>query len=1344
MKRKGAMKKVMDKRISIFVHILSPTIAVMLFQVVLISLVLFLSGTIGSLERSARESLYRHAENRSITLENMMVRTWSNLDKLEGDIPVIIDQYLADNRLSPRAVFGVPAREKELLSHISDELLQTMRMTLTTGSFLFFLDDTAASADSVTLNGLYYRDFNPSMTSSDFSDVLLEKGPAGIAQQNGIPLSSLWSETYRLKPEHTQSWEAIFAPYQAARAYPHLATKDLSLWSNAHYLDPGSNLDTNSCITYTRPLFYNGALIGVIGVEVQIEHLKTFFPSGDIGDMGGYMLLHYRTDDMPQDASALSCTVGAVAGSYIKRLADFGSTLTLSKGQDEHIYRTQSENFPATSVAVRSLKLYNSNAPFSDSQWSLAAFAPDNILFADSNRIKNGILTSSLVSLVLGSVLMIICIRLVTRPLMSIVSQIQTGNDDLVIVSDSNAYEVRLLCDTINEMKRKRQAIEVALREEGERYMLALESAIDAFIEYDIVKDYFKIYFFTDESSSRALTSVVIENFCRDATYDRVCHPADARDFVAVLCGQRSEPCEMRLRTDLFPDTGGALSDGDYFWFSFSAVLIRAEDNTLEKTIGSATQITAEKLAEFARREAARRDVTTGVYNREYGTLLLQRYADRAQEKIYNDSLVALVLDNFEQLEAYYGRIFGAAILQEISNTFFVENPAIRHVVRWGNAAFLFFCPEREVPFVVAHLRTLFARVYSGENEDLKLGIHLGVVPWERGWAPEEGVARAFAAAYACEGSGVEVMSYDPQTMSIRTEEALLGDARTDTPYDAIDISRATIVGVTFSLFEHTNDVGSVINMLLRILGRLFALDCVIICEYDEDFGSNRVVQQWATDDSLTYHSDLERINHADFLALTNLLGERGFSLYDSESVRDYSPGTRQLLCVRTDTAFSAICCAMFEDGAHTGRLLFSTTDKNRIFSVAEISALYEVSKIISTRFNLERSHSASRAKSEFLSKMSHEIRTPMNAIIGLTRMAKETGYRAGQIEDFMEKIDMSAKHLLTLINDILDMSRIESGKLNIENHPFSLVQLIASIDALMRPQFEEKTIAFHIDHALTHAAVLGDEQKLRQIFLNLLGNACKFTPENGSVTFSVSQEVAPDGSSCRCRFSVRDTGVGIAREDQISVFSAFEQSASSNQAAGNPQGTGLGLAISNNFVSAMGGRIELVSEPGVGSEFFFTLSFPFDGDSSAANPADASADEVFSHFFRDKRALIVDDNEINLEIATFIVENIGFVSEVAHDGQEALEKFLTAEPGYYDVILMDINMPVMDGFAATREIRKRVERPDARSIPIIAMTANAFSEDTKKSMEAGMNAHVAKPIDVDFLYNTLKSLFPA
>lgn len=381
-------------------------------------------------------------------------------------------------------------------------------------------------------------------------------------------------------------------------------------------------------------------------------------------------------------------------------------------------------------------------------------------------------------------------------------------------------------------------------------------------------------------------------------------------------------------------------------------------------------------------------------------------------------------------------------------------------------------------------------------------------------------------------------------------------------------------------------------------------------------------------------------------------------------------------------------------------------------------------------RLKLEKAEETSRAKSDFLSRMSHEIRTPMNAIIGLTNLALLNAETTPPIKEALTKIDSSAQFLLSLLNDILDMSKIESRKMNLETAPFDLEALLARLKDMFALQFEKKQIRFTIDADHSANLFLGDKMRLSQILMNLLSNAGKFTSQGGTIILTV-RETKKREDSCSLFFSVRDNGIGIRREDLERIFNSFEQASNRQQSI---PGTGLGLSISKSLVELMGGTLEVTSEEGLGSEFYFTISLPiYHGD---LQPEEMQAMADFRSL-SDLRVLLAEDNDINAEIAEEMLNMQNIAVERAENGQQAVHMFKEHPENYYHLILMDINMPVKNGLTASAEIRS-MSRPDAGSIPILAMTANTFQEDRDKALAAGMTGFLPKPFNVGQLCDAL------
>jgi CheY-like chemotaxis protein len=331
---------------------------------------------------------------------------------------------------------------------------------------------------------------------------------------------------------------------------------------------------------------------------------------------------------------------------------------------------------------------------------------------------------------------------------------------------------------------------------------------------------------------------------------------------------------------------------------------------------------------------------------------------------------------------------------------------------------------------------------------------------------------------------------------------------------------------------------------------------------------------------------------------------------------------------------------------------------------------------------------------------------------------------------DCLHKIQSSSDYLLGLINDILDMSKIESGKMSLEMGDFEISGLIDTVTELIEPQAKAKNLLFIRDMELVHQWFYGDQMRISQVLINLLGNAVKFTAPGGHVTFSVREQKSI-GDRGQLLFSVQDTGIGIKKEDQERVFRSFEQTRTTTDS--RQKGTGLGLSISSRLIKMMGSTIQLDSTPDVGSTFYFTLTLPF------GQPGGDPEEEEIPDF-TGLRVLVVEDNELNAEIAQTLLEEAGFAVDVVYDGNQAVKRMEQTLPGTYDLILMDIMMPVMDGLEATKVIRG-MERVDCKSIPIVAMSANVFDEDMKKSVECGMNGHLTKPVEINKMYKLLREV---
>ena len=386
----------------------------------------------------------------------------------------------------------------------------------------------------------------------------------------------------------------------------------------------------------------------------------------------------------------------------------------------------------------------------------------------------------------------------------------------------------------------------------------------------------------------------------------------------------------------------------------------------------------------------------------------------------------------------------------------------------------------------------------------------------------------------------------------------------------------------------------------------------------------------------------------------------------------------------------------------------------------------------------LEQAKTASVEKSNFLFNMSHDIRTPMNAVIGMTSLIRHDAGNKDKVIEYADKIDVSSQHLLGIINDILDMSKIEAGKTVFKYDDFSILNFIQEINNLFHSQIDEKKQILTTKKNIRHEWVNGDQLHLMQIFNNLLSNAVKYTQEGGEIQFLVEECETNSSVYAKYRFLVRDNGIGMSADFKDKIFDAFTRA--ENSVTNKIQGTGLGMAITKNLVEAMGGTIDVESELGQGSCFEVLIELRIAEDRTVALAAQEDTDEQDGNILQGMRFLCAEDNELNAEILTELLKIEGAECTICENGEEVLKAFEQSAPGDYDMILMDVQMPVMNGYEATKAIR-RSSHELAKTIPIIAMTANAFSEDIQHSLAAGMNAHVSKPVEMKVLEKTIRSI---
>ena len=438
------------------------------------------------------------------------------------------------------------------------------------------------------------------------------------------------------------------------------------------------------------------------------------------------------------------------------------------------------------------------------------------------------------------------------------------------------------------------------------------------------------------------------------------------------------------------------------------------------------------------------------------------------------------------------------------------------------------------------------------------------------------------------------------------------------------------------------------------------------------------------------------------------------FDIIPSEG---WSPRSYWIMCIVISYVFSLLIATVFY-------LISSKKHRERQYE-AELEKAAEQAK------------NANEAKTRFLFNMSHDIRTPMNAIVGFSGLLEKNLQNERKAKEYLEKIQSSSNLLLRIINQVLEMARIESGTAVLQLKAEDMDALFHRVNIVFEEDVRKKNLQYHADLDVRHHYVVCDQTKLQEIMLNIISNAIKYTPEGHSIYVEVHEAVSENPSKIRYIFSCEDTGIGMSEEYLPHIYEEFSREHSTTE--NKVPGTGLGLPIIKSMIELMGGSIQVESRQGIGTKFTIDLSF----DIALKEEVYGSEDTIESsaiHTIKGKRILLVEDNELNAEIAKTVLEDVGALITRAENGQQALELFKEKPAGTFDVILMDLMMPVMDGYTATRKIRE-LERSDAKTVPIIAMTANAFQEDAEKCIAVGMNAHLAKPLDIEKMKKTIKSI---
>lgn len=1317
---KDNMKK---KKDTIFKLFIIPLIVIMLIQAVISYGTVLSSGVPRLLEEYSVNLFAQTVENRKNIMENNMIRQWSSFQEESGIVIDAYDKFLLKRNVGTQEFLESKSLQDSFLNGIARECLYMLRKNTVTGAFIVLGNPERVPADSY--RGVYFRDADPHTEVADYSDILMERGSSALSRNLDIPLDSRWTTDFSFDaPGGREADNFFYNPLKAAGEQPDIGSRNMGYWSGLFELDAEEGY---RMITYSVPLLDGeNHPFGVMGVELSEKYIMELLPAKELnsGTNSGYILARSREEGILEPV-VVTGPVRAVFGNgeklRIRREKKADTLWKAGADQDEVGYY----GIP------HSLSLYNSNTPFSGDSWFLMGIQDESSIFGMGKRLLKDMLVAVMTGLLFGLICCAFIAVMITRPIRRLVECIRGSQESQMLdFKVSRIAEVDELYQVVHKLTENQKKVQRHLQEEKERYRIALESCSDVLFDYDYGTGLLQMQNMSGGIREEGKDEKDFGETVRAEDYQTA--SLEEIEGIRIAGGESLKDIMMHAQREVRAECEVGSTAENRRWSVLNGKVLYDAEGKRTHLIGSIRDIHELKLRKLREEEAFRHDTVTGLYTRKVGENIIRQRLEK-ERKGY---LALLDLDHFRETNEQFGMVFGDALLeqfgQKLKEQILEKENEGTVAVRMGGDEFLLYLPksgEGEAEAFMKKFSESACGIYEDSKITLQFSAGIATVVFEPGETGETVLSRLLlqaqkALGYAKLAASGRRVFYEALTKEQKEKQDIRRGIDEIANLDAG--GEGNMVSYVFRFFDRGTDIDSIMTVLLTRLGNFYGASDIVVTEAARDFHVIRRSWQWHDDKAEWNREEISYLHAQEAEQLAAVL--QAPVLFGQEEAVDL----KNLLC-KIPQERSGYAVPLYDNGRLMGTLTFAVRSRTVFWKEEILLDMAEIAKIVESNITRFKYDQASRAKSDFLARMSHEIRTPMNAIIGMTNIAMDNRKDERKVEDCLGKIDQSSRYLLSLINDILDMSKIESGKLRLTSAAFSMQMLMDSVNGIIASQAQQKKIRYETRADILENWVVGDFLHLNQVLINLLGNAVKFTSCGGIVTFTILQEVY-GGDEVRTTFCVEDTGIGISPENLERIFNAFEQA--ETVTSQNYGGTGLGLAISDRLVRMMGGSIEVESEPGSGSRFWFSV-LQRRSEAQQDRRKSKGTEEGDRNLLRGKRILLVEDNALNMEIAVTVIEMHGMKAETAENGQIAVDMVAGHAPGYYDAVLMDIRMPVMDGLQAAAAIRS-MERQDTRSLPVIAMSANAFEEDVRKSLEAGMNGHLAKPVDVEELVRVL------
>ena len=1295
----------MKKKKSLWNIFLIPILIIVFVQGAVPFLTLIFSGIRSNMENAVIGLDSHTVENRKVVLENDMIEQWSSVYKESDSLSSALTKVLSDHQMDMQGFMGSGKVQEEYLETVFYDMVEVLQYNSTSGIFLVLGNDGDTDSEG-EYKGFWVRDSDPQTKTASRTDLLMERGSKVLSQNMSISLDTSWHTDFHFQGNGKRDADDFFyQPYITAENYVDSRTsmKNLGYWSKPFILEDFYK-DNHKMITYSAPLVYDKTVYGVLGIEVGVNDLTKFFQVKDLdSDLNaGFALVVDHGNGNYEGIAGEGALYDAVSRD--------GSDFVLEEPVQENLRLVQGAAIGKQQIygLVSNLELYSRNVPYEDTQWALCGFVTEDSVYGLISDVYERILGAILGSALMAVILVYFLVQYATEPVYHLVESVRGGVKGIHGFQESGIQELDELHKVIENLTDTQMQTENQLLEEKERYRIAVESSQDAFFTYKCKEKLLEIV------NSKGNDGVWDCGKHPEFLDNDSIHPADKAKLVnAVKSSDGVLDVDFRLQH----------ANGEFQWVNLSGSITFDENKERSRVVGCIHNVHQHKLLEQAQKRKQIYDSITSFYRLGSGLEVVETLCRDDPEGV----LVLLEIQQFSKIDERYGLIFGDIILEQFAGLLakrFQEDGLNGGIyIRAGADQMLVWLPVCTTGPVVRSVQRLEKEFGALTDEKyLSLSLKCGIAATGSRNSLSEALEQTKTALTAARHGKQEIIFYE----ELSTEEkACAVDVAFAEVASLERLKEMTLSSIALNLFDRDGDTSVVLDILALKLQEKYHLTDIVITHFNGEYMVNNLLYCWKTWekkdgwDGMVHCSEKQYQHFVETQEMQQLLTS-GESIWKEPLIQPFASG-------RNDIVFH-----MTDNGQYSGSIVFRDIDQDVLEKKEECKCLEEISAIIQNRLNLERHDLSAKAKSDFLARMSHEIRTPMNGIIGMTEIALKDGQTEERRIDCLRKIEYSSEYLLGLINDILDMSKIESGKMRLIEEKCNLMEMIQGLRPLLEAKLNENNIQYIADIQLKNHWFMADSLRLNQVLVNLLGNALKYSRPDGHVWLTVRETEEEKGFS-NLYFQVRDDGIGIAPEKQQLIFRQFEQADNSENA--RKQGTGLGLAISRRIVRMMDSDIKLESEPGKGSSFSFNVKLqPVSGEKTTVT----SQPEEIS--FPGKRILVVEDNELNMEIICTILENYGIKTEQAVNGKEAVRRMEESVPGYYDMIFMDIMMPEMDGLEATRTIRN-LDREDCKKIPIYAMSANAFDEDVKRSLASGMNGHLSKPVNLQVLEKTLQKV---